>query len=119
MNEIEVFIENSPRVAQEKLKALRAFILKQTQCAEKISYGTLTFTKDNKNFVHIAGYAKHIGFYPSPSVIEAFESQLKAYKHAKGSVQFKLNEELPYDLIERMLNQRMKDYTDANLRTIG
>ena len=119
MNEIEAFIEKSSSVSHEKLKDLRLFILKKTGCEEKISYGTLTFTKDNKNFVHIAGYVKHIGFYPSPAVIEAFEHELKPYKHAKGSIQFKLNEELPYDLIERMLNQRMKDYRNANLRTIG
>lgn len=119
MHEIDVFIEKTPKLEQEKLKALRAFMLEKTGCEEKISYGTLTFTKAEKNFVHIAGYEKHIGFYPSPSVIEAFEDQLKAFKHAKGSVQFKLTQGLPYELIEDMLAYRMREYQDANLRTIG
>ncbi|MCW1966492.1 MAG: hypothetical protein KIH69_000045 [Anaerolineae bacterium] len=54
----------------------------------------------------IAGYAKHVGFYPAPQTIEHFTAELSEYKSAKGSVQFPLNKPLPKDLIIRMVRWR-------------
>jgi uncharacterized protein YdhG (YjbR/CyaY superfamily) len=56
--------------------------------------------------IMIAGYAKHVGFYPHPLTIEHFEGELAEYKHAKGSVQFPLSKPLPTDLIVRMVRWR-------------
>jgi len=38
------------------------------------------FDLNGQHLVFFAGYAKHIGFYPIPTGIEAFEDELKAYK---------------------------------------
>lgn len=54
----------------------------------------------------IAGYEKHVGFYPNPTTIQEFENELKDYKKGKGSVQFPLNKPLPSELIERMIKYR-------------
>jgi len=56
----------------------------------------------------IVGYKKHVGFYPHPTTMEKFESELIEYKRGKGSVQFPLDKPLPTKLIERMVNYRMK-----------
>ena len=50
---------------------------------EKISYQMPTFTLKG-NLVHFAAHPKHIGFYPTPSGIEAFKDELSFYKGAKG-----------------------------------
>ncbi len=63
----------------------------------------------NGNLVHFAAYAHHIGFYPSPSGIGAFEKQIKKYKHAKGSVQFSLDRPLPIELIDKIVAYRYKE----------
>jgi len=60
----------------------------------------------NGNLVHFAAYKHHIGFYPTPSGAEQFEQELSAYKRAKGSVQFPLDQPMPYDLIRRMVQFR-------------
>jgi uncharacterized protein YdhG (YjbR/CyaY superfamily) len=65
--------------------------------------------KLKRNLVHFAAYNNHIGFYPTPSGIEAFKPELLKYKHAKGSVQFPLNEPLPLKLIERIVAFRVKE----------
>ncbi|MBK5200439.1 MAG: hypothetical protein JJE21_02790 [Spirochaetaceae bacterium] len=55
------------------------------------------------NLVHFAAYNKHIGFYPTPSGIEAFKEDLSNFKSAKSSVQFPLNEPIPFDLIKKSM----------------
>ncbi|MNU03639.1 hypothetical protein D3C72_2477340 [compost metagenome] len=52
--------------------------------------------------VYFAGYAKHIGFYPTGSGIEAFKNEFGDYKWSKGAVQFPLDKPLPLDLITRI-----------------
>lgn len=55
----------------------------------------------------IAGYAKHVGLYPHPDIIEAFAEELAAYKSAKGSVQFPLDKPIPKALVKKMVKARL------------
>ncbi|QNL23251.1 DUF1801 domain-containing protein [Hyphobacterium sp. CCMP332] len=80
--------------------------------SESINYNIPAYTlmkKGNRNHqIMIAGYKKHIGFYPHPDVIAHFESELNKYEKGKGSVQFPLTEALPEDLIEKMIRYKMQ-----------
>jgi len=73
-----------------------------------MSYGIPTFYL-NGNLVHFAGFSSHIGFYPTPSGINAFKDELSTYKWARGSVQFPIDEPLPLDLISRMVKFRVQE----------
>lgn len=73
-----------------------------------IAYGIPTFKLKGKNFVHWAGFDKHVGFYPTPPVIERFADEFGERTWAKGSVQFPHIEPLPLDLIERMIRYRLE-----------
>lgn len=55
--------------------------------------------------------AAPVGFYPGPSGIEAFKSELSNYKGAKGSVQFPLDKPLPYELIGKIVAFRVAENT--------
>ncbi|WP_240618500.1 iron chaperone [Pedobacter yonginense] len=68
---------------------------------EVISYGMPAF-KQHGILVYFAGYAKHIGFYPTGAGIEAFKHEFENYKWSKGAVQFPLDQPLPLDLITRI-----------------
>jgi uncharacterized protein YdhG (YjbR/CyaY superfamily) len=59
--------------------------------------------------VHFAAYKNHIGFYPTPSGIEAFKDELSIYKWAKGSVQFPIDKPMPYELIGRIVKFRVAE----------
>lgn len=59
--------------------------------------------------MHFAAYKKHIGFYPTPSGIDKFKEQLSEYKSAKGSVQFPLDEPIPYELVGEIVVYRVKE----------
>lgn len=106
-NSIDAYIAGFPNAIQQKLQEMRAVIKKAAPGAqETIKYAMPTFTL-NGNLVHFAAFKNHIGFYPTPSGIEAFEKELAMYKGAKGSVQFPLSQPLPLDLVARIVAYRV------------
>ena len=103
---IDEYIAQQPANVQPLLQEIRAVIRQAApEATEKISYQMPTFYL-NGNLVHFAAYKHHIGFYPTPSGAEQFEQELSGYKRAKGSVQFPLDQPMPYDLIRRMVQFR-------------
>jgi uncharacterized protein YdhG (YjbR/CyaY superfamily) len=108
---IDEYIRSFPEHIRKKLTEIREIIKENAPDAtERISYQMPTFYL-NGNLVHFAGYSKHIGFYPTPSGIEAFKGEFKDYKYSKGAVQFPLDEPLPVDLIERIVRFRVAENT--------
>lgn len=115
---IDEYIAQFPPEIQEILQSVRKVIKESAPDAtEKISYQMPTFALHG-NLVHFAGYKNHIGFYPAPSGIEAFQKELSAFKGAKGSVQFPLDKPMPYDLISRIVKYRAAENTEkANAKS--
>jgi uncharacterized protein YdhG (YjbR/CyaY superfamily) len=106
---IDAYIATFPKHVQDILNTLRATIRAAAPDAEeKISYQMPTFTLKG-NLVHFAAHTNHIGFYPTPSGIAAFQDELSPYKRAKGSVQFPLEQPLPLDLIRRIVQFRVAE----------
>lgn len=106
---IDEYILQFPEKVQTILEELRE-VIKQAapDATEIISYQMPTFYLHG-NLVHFAAYKNHIGFYPAPSGIEAFKNELSMYKGAKGSVQFPINEPLPFDLISEIVKYRVAE----------
>ena len=84
------------------------------EAEEAIAYHMPTFKLNGKNLVHFAAFKNHIGFYPTPSGIEAFIKELSSYKGAKGSVQFPLDKPIPYDLVKKIVIFRVKENRKKN-----
>jgi uncharacterized protein YdhG (YjbR/CyaY superfamily) len=105
---IDEYVGRFPEEVQQLLKKMRLTIKRAAPKAkETISYGIPTFTLDG-NLVWFAAHKSHIGFYPRASAIAAFKKELSAYKVAKGSVQFPLDEPLPLALVSRIVKFRVK-----------
>ena len=97
---------------QEILKKLKATIRKAAPDAEEtINYQIPTFTLKG-NLVNFAAFKKHIGFYPTPTGIEAFKKELSTYEGAKGSVKFPIDKPIPFDLISKIVRFRVKENLD-------
>jgi len=106
---IDDYIAGFPKEIQGILEKVRKTIGSAAPGAqETISYQIPTFTL-NGNLVHFAAFKNHIGFYPTPTGIAKFKKQLSAYGGAKGSVQFPLNQPIPYALISRIVKFRVKE----------
>lgn len=98
----------SPEV-QAILQQIRTVIRETApQAKEAIKYRMPTFTL-NGNLVHFAAFKQHIGFYPVPSGIEKFKEELSVYEGGKGSVKFPLDRPIPFDLIRRIVEFRVKE----------
>jgi uncharacterized protein YdhG (YjbR/CyaY superfamily) len=107
---IDDYITGFPPETQKVLEEVRALIKSVAPDAtETMSYAIPTFDLDGHHLVHFAAFAKHVGFYPTPSGVEAFEDELRPYKSAKGSVQFPLGQPMPSDLIRRIVRFRVAE----------
>lgn len=105
---IDEYIQMFPKDVQKKLESIRKLVRELApEAQEKISYQMPTFYL-NGNLVHFAAFKNHIGFYPTPSGIGAFQKELSKYKNGKGSVQFPMEEALPIELIKRMVKYRLE-----------
>lgn len=112
---IDAYIGSFPDDVQEKLQAIRSLVRTIVpEASEKFSYGMPTFYYKG-NLVHFAAYRGHIGFYPTPSGIASFAAELSAYKSAKGSVQFPVDQPLPLDLIGRIVTYRKAENEQQEL----
>jgi uncharacterized protein YdhG (YjbR/CyaY superfamily) len=105
---IAQFIENYPEELQILLLQMYKTIKEAAPEAEEcISYGMPAF-KLNGPLVYFAAYKHHIGFYPTPSGIAPFKSELAKYKTSKGAIQFPINEPLPLGLVAKITKHRVK-----------
>jgi uncharacterized protein YdhG (YjbR/CyaY superfamily) len=108
-NSIDEYIATFPEEVQKILAELRATIRASAPDAEeRISYQMPTFALKG-NLVHFAAFKKHIGFYPTPSGIQAFKHELSVYESAKGSVKFPIDKPLPLELISKIVQFRVTE----------
>lgn len=107
---IDGYIAQFPKEVQAILEKIRQTVADAAPGAvEAISYQIPTFKLNGSNLVHFAAWKDHIGFYATPAGNTAFQKELARYKMAKGSVQFPLDEPIPYDLVAEIARFRVKE----------
>jgi uncharacterized protein YdhG (YjbR/CyaY superfamily) len=110
---IDEYIAQFPPDIQEILQKIRKLIHEiAPEVTEAISYQMPAFSLNRKPLAYFAVFKKHIGFYPTPTGIDAFKDELSAYKQGKGSVQFPLNKPIPFELITKIVQFRKEKLID-------
>ena len=106
---VDEYISDFPEEKASILSNIRHLIKKTAPLAtECISYNMPAF-KMKKVLVYFAAFKNHIGFYALPSGNEAFREELKNYKTGKGSIQFPFSQPIPYDLIQKIVEFRIRE----------
>jgi uncharacterized protein YdhG (YjbR/CyaY superfamily) len=106
---IDEYIADYPGDVQKLLQRIRKIIRKAAPGAkEAIKYGIPTFVL-NRNLIHFAAYKKHIGLYPAPRGVEKFKKELANYEGGKGTIQFPLDQPIPFELITRIVVYRVSE----------
>lgn len=106
---VDDYFESVPPEKRDKLKQLRNCIKKAIpEAKEHISYNMPAY-KFDKVLVYFASFENHIGFYPTPSAIQAFKERLSEYKFAKGSVQFPHSGDIPVQLVTDICRFRLNE----------
>lgn len=109
---VDEYIGRFPNDVQKVLQAVRDTIKAAApEAKESIAYGMPAY-KLNGPLVYFAGYKSHVGLYATPSGHAAFAEELSKYKQGKGSVQFPIDQEMPLELISRIVKFRAEENRD-------
>ena len=108
-SEVDQYISAFPKEIQTRLQAIRKTIRQTAPEAEEcISYGIVAY-KLAGPLVYFAGHKAHIGFYPVPSGMKAFEKDLAPYAASKATAQFMHDQPIPHDLVARIVKFRLQE----------
>jgi uncharacterized protein YdhG (YjbR/CyaY superfamily) len=107
---VDEFVANYPPEMQAILTKIRQIILTAApEAVESISYGMPAYKLNKKPLVYFSAYPKHIGLYATPAGHQHFQAELAQYKQGKGSVQFPIDQPIPYDLIKQIVNFKVSE----------
>ena len=106
---VDEYIATFPEATQQLLRKLRKAIREAAPQAEELISYQMPACKQNGMLVYFAGYANHIGFYPTSSGIRLFKKELAGYKTSKGAVQFPIDKSIPLSLVKKMVKFRVKE----------
>ena len=113
---VEEYFAALPPHSRTLLQEVRSAIWAAApQAEELISYNIPAFRLEGL-LVWYAAFKSHVGLYPRVSAMEAFDKELAAYKKAKGSVQFPLDQPMPLELIAKIVKYRVKENKEDALR---
>lgn len=109
----EEYIASVPEASRKTFDELRSIVKKALPGSKEVySYGILGYKTDEKRpKVYISGWKDHVAVYPVPKDPVLFQ-ELSPYIKGKGTLWFKLHEELPKNLIERTVLQ-LKEEADS------
>ena len=113
---IDSYIQSAPEEVQKKLRQMHACIKAAAPGATEGLKWSMPAYSYNRILVTFAVFKHHIGFYPTPSAVEAFAGSLTKYKTAKGSIQFPLDKPLPLSLISKITAFRVQESLGADIK---
>jgi len=108
---VDEYIDGFSPEVQSILEKIRATIRQAAPGAEEmISYQIPAFALKG-NLVFFAAFKNHIGFYPPIKGDENLERKAAPYAGEKGNLRFPLDRPIPYDLISKIVELRVKQNT--------
>jgi uncharacterized protein YdhG (YjbR/CyaY superfamily) len=109
--DVNAYLAKVPEPARTTLEKLRATIrsVVPPETTEKLSYGIPSFHYKG-GLVAYAAFKKHCSFFPmQASLIDEMKDELKAYRTAKGTLQFEQDKPLPATLVKKMVKARIAE----------
>jgi uncharacterized protein YdhG (YjbR/CyaY superfamily) len=93
---------------QAILKKIRQTIRRAAPDAEEVISYQMPAFRLHGMLVYFAAWQNHVGLYPPISGDAKLVKAVARYAGPKGNLQFPLDEPMPYDLIERIVEHRVK-----------
>jgi uncharacterized protein YdhG (YjbR/CyaY superfamily) len=111
---VNEYINAAPKDTRAKLREMRSIIRSTAKGAtESLKWGMPAYSY-KRILVCFAVFKNHIGFFPTPSAIKAFEKDIANYKTSKGGIQFPLEKKLPVSLIRKITGFRVMESETAD-----
>jgi uncharacterized protein YdhG (YjbR/CyaY superfamily) len=106
---VDDYLRAQPATIRTRLQELRKAIKNSApEANEVISYNMPAY-KLHGPLVYFAAYKEHIGFYPTPSAINAFQKEITKYEQSKGTVRFPIDKPIPSALVSKMVKFRVRE----------
>lgn len=106
---VDEYLAAQPAAAQPQLREIRAIIRAAIPDAtEVISYGVPTYKLGGSSVVHFGAAKRHCALYGA--AMEQFADELKGYDTSKGTVRFPLDQPLPTELVQRLVQARLAQH---------
>ena len=109
--DIDEYIAFQEEGIQPYLKQIREAIGSAIpEAQEKISWSMPTFWK-TQNLIQFAASKRHIGLYPGPEAVEAFQDRLEGYETSKGTIRIPYRMPLPLDVVADLAKWCFEKYS--------
>ncbi len=107
---LKEYLENIPEISKDKFEELRKLIKKHNQDLEEVlSYGVIGYrVGSGKIAFYASAWKDHLAMYPLPKDLKLVD-ELMPYVHGKSSIWFKLDEDLPVDLIIKYVDMKIAE----------
>lgn len=108
---VDEYVASFPPDVRERLQRIRSEIVSHLPSAdagppeEKMRYGIAAVMLGGGYALHFAGWKKHIGLYPVPTLSEPLESEIAPYRAEKDTVAFPHARDVPCDLVGRVASE--------------
>lgn len=102
-SDIDDYLASASPQAKPILEEIRRLVKRTVpEARERISYQIPCF-RLRRNFIYFAAFKHHIGIFPPLAGGTDLDEALRPYRGAKGNLRFPLDEPMPYELIERLV----------------
>jgi uncharacterized protein YdhG (YjbR/CyaY superfamily) len=109
MSVIDNYLKNINPIQRAELERIRAIALEMLPGAEEtISYGMPTIKYKGKSMIGFDAHSNHIGIYPFSGHVIGQIKELDRYAQSSGAVQEKLDDLLPKELIQKIIEVRLE-----------
>jgi uncharacterized protein YdhG (YjbR/CyaY superfamily) len=99
------------RAVMEQLRAtIRAAAPATT---EAISYNMPAFRMNGRFFVSYEAFKRHYSLFPwTDAMLDELGDEVRPYAVGKGTLRFPADARIPFDLVTRIIQVRLRDFTD-------
>ena len=103
------YIAAASKTARPRLREMRKCIRDTAPGAkEELKWGMPAYSY-HRILVMFAGFKNHVSLFPTASAVRAFKKELGERLTSTGTVQFPLDQPLPFALIRRITAFRVKE----------
>lgn len=103
---ISIFPEGTQQILEKIRRLVRGLAPDAT---ESISYQIPAYKLGKGYYIYFSGWKDHISLHPVPNGNDDFIKKITPFRTGKGTLQFKLDRPIPYDIIEETVAEHLKN----------
>jgi uncharacterized protein YdhG (YjbR/CyaY superfamily) len=118
--DVDEYLAGVPEPARGTLQKIRAAIRSAVppEASETISYG-IPAVKYKGILVWFGAFSNHCSLFPTASVVEMFQNELKGFAVSKGTIHFPPDKPPPIGLIKKLVKARVAQNENKQRRPVA